>query len=413
MISAYTFHAVNLVVAMLLVPLLLHYLSPAEYSLWLIFTAFGGFTIHLQNAIQNTSIKEIARGMHLGEEMVESLQRMRSAYAGLVLIVTFPFLGIGLAYLHFIVEGAYTLEWCLFVMSYAVVYAFAPNYSILLGMDRVATSNKINTVTRLLYFLVAAVLLNYGLSILAICLSFALSTIVSAVLSTAVTRNHTNPPWKWSLSRNVTPYAIFAVSAFALYNGSYLIAVTKFPQDLTASYGLGLQISLLLLTLSLAPLQVWLARLVRAIATGDERKELLRNLVVINLIFGSGAIFLLVFGDDLLLLIASRIPLPKQLVLIFCAFAVELNIAVLVNFLMAKDNYRFVKIYVPVALTGLGLGILAVYLTNNIYGFIIVPLCIQSVVSLPWIARITFAKQSIDQTNLSSSHDRGSYTTTE
>ena len=67
MVAAYVFHAVNMAVSILLVPLFLRHLDPSEYALWLIFTAFGGVTLQLQNAIQNVSVKEIARGVHLGE----------------------------------------------------------------------------------------------------------------------------------------------------------------------------------------------------------------------------------------------------------------------------------------------------------------------------------------------------------
>ena len=396
MFSAYMFHAVNMIVAIVLVPLLLHHLSPSEYALWLIFLAFGGLTIHLQNAIQNSSVKEIARGLHLGEEPVESLQRMRSAYAGLVVFVMFPFLIVGLIYLHINNYGNYFIEWCIFALTYAVIYWFAPNYSVLLGTDRVSTSNRINTLTRFLYLVFAAGLLAQGFSVLAVCLSFALSTLVSAAFSTYATRNDTYPQWKWSLSLNLKPYAIFAVCAYALYNGSFLVAAAKFPRDVIASYGLGLQIGLLLVTLSLAPLQVWLARLVRAISSGDEKKELLRNLVVINLIFLSGAIFLLIFGNELLLLVGSRIALPQHLELILGAFAVELNIAVLVNYLMARGDYGFVRIYVPISICALLLGIMTVIVSGNLYAFIVVPLCIQILFCLPRMFLFTFTRTSAD-----------------
>lgn len=400
MIAAYVFHAANIAASILLVPLLLRHLESSEYALWLLFTVFGGVTLHIQNAIQNASVKEIARSIHIHDELVQALQRMRSAYAGLTLFVAFPFLGFGLIYLRLIGFEDYALEWCIFIMSYAMVYAFAPNFAVLLGTDRVAKCNNINTLTRVLYLFAVAAFLKLGLSILGLCISFALTSLVGILLSSYATKKDSNPPWKWSLNPNITRYACFAVVAFALYNGSLLIAATMFSKETIAAYGLGLQVCLLLVTLSLAPLQVWLARLVRAIALGDEKKELLRNLAVINFIYISGALFLLVFGNNLLVFIGSGVPLPDRLNLILLAFAVELNLAVLINFLMTKGNYRFVQVYVLISLTGLCFGTVIAYITDNIYSFIAVPLCLQAILCLPWIVRIAFAELSLRPTSL-------------
>ena len=405
MVAAYLFHAVNIAVAILLVPLLLRHLDAAEYALWLIFMAFGGATLHLQNALQSSSVREIARGVHLGDGLDLALQRMRTAYAGLAAFVAIPLFGIGLSYLSVIGAMDYRLEWSVFILSYALLYAIAPNFSVLLSTDRVTTCNNINTLTRALYLVGVVVFLNLDLSILGLCIAFAISTLATAILSTYATRYHNNPPWKWSISPNIAPFALFAVSGFTLYNGSLLIAAPHFSREIIATYGLGLQMSTLLYTVSLAPLPVWLARLMRAIASGEERKELLRNVVGINLLFAFGALILLMFGSKLLVLIDSRIPLPGRLDLILFAFAVEMNIAVLVNFLMAKGNYQFVRVYVPIAVTGIVGGAVAGYITNNIYSFIVVPVCLQSVLCLPLIARIVFAELSKPPDILSSSEE--------
>ena len=388
MFSAYLFHFVNLAVAFAMVPLLLYFLDSAEYVVWLIFSAFGGFTIHMQNAIQNTSVKEIARGVHLDEDLAASLQRMRSAYAGLALFVAIPYWTIGLVYLNFNDQQQFFIEWSLFVASFAVVYTIAPKHCLLLGTDRVALSNRINTVTRLLYIFVAFALLNFGLSVMAVCISFICSTALSGILSYYVTSTDRDPPWKWSLSQNIPAYAIFAVTAYALYNGAFLITAILFDKNIIASYGLGLQIALYLMILSLAPLQVWLARLVRAIASKDVKRELLKSMAFVNFIFLSGAILLFFFGDDLLKIVRSQVSLPPQLPYIFVAFWIELNIAVIVNYLMVRGNYRFVKFYVPAALCALMMGVFGIYVTRNLYVFIIVPLIIQALVCLPLIARI-------------------------
>jgi len=395
MIPAYVFHAVSIAVSILLIPLFLHHLDSSQYALWLVFTVFGGMTLHLQNAIQNASVKEISRGVHLHGDLVQAIQRMRSAYAGLTLFVAFPFFGLGLIYLNLTGYGIYTLEWCIFIMSYVLVYAFAPNFSLLLGSDRVAKCNYINTLTRMLYLLAAFYFLEHGFSVLGICISFAISSLLGVALSSIATRKDINPAWKWSINPNFIGYGFFALAAFYLYSGSILVAATRFPLETIAAYGLGIQISILLVALSLAPLQVWLARLVRTIGSGSEKKELQRSLIAINCVYISGSVLLFVFGGDLLVLVGSSIPLLDRIDLVLLAFAVELNIAILINFLMSKGNYQFVKPYVLISVAGFAAGIVAVYITNNIYGFVVAPLCFQSILSLPWMARIIFAELSV------------------
>lgn len=411
--AAYLFHAVNLAVSMLMLPLLLAELSIGEYAIWLIFTAFGGATLQIQNAIQNVVVKDLARGFYGGSREIFDVVwwRTRRAYLFLALIVAGPVLVFGLFYLERLSVRTVTLSvelgWVIFVLSYALVYLFTPRNILLIGTDRVDVYNNINTLTRILYFIGIVIGLQFDLAILGICIGFAFSTMVGSVLAMFATRApvQLREPVPGAgqplpVESNVLNYALFSTASFGLYNGMLLVAASMFPEGLIASYGLALQIGTLLTALSIAPLQVWLGKLTTAVALGDrkhEGREVARTQLVTNLVFVPGFAGVVVLGSSLLRFIGSDLSLPpSQMLLLFgAAFLVELNIVTLVNYHMIRGDYGFVLPYVVFALVGVCLSVIAALLTHNIYAFIVLPLVIQGLIALPLLLKRTRAALGI------------------
>lgn len=398
---AYIFQAVNMAVAIILVPLLLHYLQVEGYAVWLIFTAMGGATIQLQTTIQTVMVREVAREYHGGGGGA-AMRRTRRAYTFLAAFVAGPYMLAGLAYLYYLKEPPVIMTaWVIYSASFAVVYWLGPNNAQLLATERVAANNTVMIISRVLYLAFVLVFLDMGLSVLGVCLAFAVSTGVGGVLCVRATRRSTLPelpageirPPRGSIGR----YGLFTITAFSLYNGAFLIAASIFPKTSIASYGFGLQIATLVTAIALTPVQVWLGRLIRAISSGS-RAHLLRELSLTaastNATFLLGFLGLIVVGPPLLVLLRSNMTLPPfwMLALIFLAFAIELNISVLVNFLMTKGNFSFVPIYAATALIGIVAGVVGARLTGNIQLFVLAPSCIQGLVGLPLILRLVLVE---------------------
>lgn len=399
--SAYLFQGVNIAVALLIVPLLLRYLSAPDYATWLIFSAICGATVQVQSAILGVSTKEIAQAYHRGgpADLTAALSRSRRAYAVLAAIVAGPVFLVAALYLRLTREaGAHELlPWAALIGAYALVYLYAPNNALLLATDGVSTNNNINTATRLVYFAGTLLLLATGLTIAAPCLALAASSVLGVVLNTRSAKSHLSTRKAQPLSQSEPPmrgqigrYGLFTLSSFLLYNGALLVAAPMFPSE-TASYGLALQTSALLSAMSLIPLQVWLGRLVRADG-GGEALELRRSLVACNLLFAIGYAGLIVVAPPLLRMIGAEVALPGLgvLVLMYAAFAVEMNIYVMANHLTAKGDYSFTNWYAVSAISGLLAGTWLAWVSDTLWlGFLAVPLAVQAFVTLPYVVRRT------------------------
>jgi hypothetical protein len=422
--AGYLFQVINLIVSFLSVPLLLRYLNVGEYLLWSVFTTFGTVTVQLQNAIQFVSTRQIAYA-HLSADpgRIESaVRRTKVAYGKLLMIVVGPFFLMGLLYLNYIVRPRLGMtaipEWCVFVVAYLVTYQFAPNNAILLGTRRVSTNNHILSFTRVLNFVGNYLTLRAGLSIIGICLSFLASQLVGSAIGSyearKVLKTFSGPSPGASeatastvvVQSNIRLYAIYMFASFALYNGNLLLATALFPKAAVATYALGLQSNVILLALAQVPLQVWLSRFVRAIASTDSGKvmhELSVSIVVCNAVFVGGYALLAIFGNLLLRLVGSHVMLPAMwsLLLVSIAFLVELNIYLFVNFLVNKGNYRFVRIYAATSATAILVCVLATSMFGRLMlGLVAVPLALQMTISLPRIMGIACSELEVSPTAL-------------
>ncbi len=424
--SAYLNQVVNLLVAILMVPLLLRYLDINGFILWSIFTTFGGITLQIESAIQIVSVREIAKEYHSGSIVTiqAAVRKARVAYATLSACVLIPFLMLGLLYLNYIATEklgtSASIEWLIFISAYALNYYFGTNNSVLLGMAHVALYNNINSLTRLINLSCTYALLKSGFSVMGICLSFVFSVIIGCVLiSRAATQSlenyrssqdalvliNTNANFELANSSNILKYTFYMFSAFVLYKGGLLVATMIFPKEVIGAYGLSLQANTMLSMLALVPVQVWLHRLVRAIASGDRKEifhELAVSIVAANTVFIAGEVVLAIFGNALLVLIGSKVVLvgDVDLFLIGLSFLVEMNIFLLVNFLVVTRNYGFVKIYVTTSLIGVVLAIFLTWITkDSVATLIIVPLGLQALLCLPLILRIICRELSVTPMN--------------
>lgn len=411
--AAYANQAINLIVAVLMVPLLLRFLDRKDFVLWAIFTTFGGLTLQLESAIQVVSVREIARELHVGtiDSLRAAIRKTKRAYSTLSAFVLLPFLLFGLIYLrlsssHKTVEHA-GVEWAIFAAAYGLNYYFGTNNSIMLGLANVAQYNNINSFTRVLNIALTCVLLNAGLSLMGICISFAVSVVIGCVLMSHAARKCrerylTSPQLSQrshgcqdrSDSSNIVKYTLYTCAAYVLYKGGLLTANTLFSRALVSSYSLTLQAYTMLSAIALVPIQVWLSRMTKAVAQRDrsaQMHELALTIVTVNSIFVAGMLVLLTLGDQLLGLIHSKVHLGSvsDSLLVGLAFAVELNIFVLVNFLVTSNRFDFVTTYVSISLAAVVAGsVLALRSTSAVVALIALPMCLQFGLCLPLILRL-------------------------
>jgi hypothetical protein len=415
--AAYLNQAINLLVSILMVPLLLKFLGLGEYILWALFTTFGGITLQIENSIQIVSVREISREYHAGVPtgMRNAIRRARRAYRLLALGVLVPFTVAGLLYFSYVandkVSNRWQIEWLIFVSAYALNYYFGANNSILLALGKISAFNYIGSLTRTINFIGTALMLMAGFSIIGVCVSFAISVVISCCLVSFMARATLRDaiPMRPSIVtagetliapgfRDIVRYTLYTFAAFVLYKGGVLLAASAYSKQLIGSYSLTLQSFAMLTSFALVPVQVWLARLMRAIVAdnlAEITSELARTLLLSNVVFLIGTGGLLVFGSRLLAFIGASVvlPGPDDLVLVAFAFLVEMNLLVFINLLVSKRQYNFVRIYVVCALTGVGLTTVGIWLTHRLFlSMVVLPLVVQLTVCLPLVLRIVCAE---------------------
>jgi len=411
--AAYFNQAINLLVSILMVPLLLKFLGLGEYILWAIFTTFGGITLQIESSIQALSVREIAKQYQAGnqEGMRYAIKRARRAYRMLSLGVLIPFTTLGLVYLSYVADHKisqhWKFEWLIFAATYALNYYFGVNSSVLLALGKVSALNHVQALTRLANFLITFALLWEGLSVMGVCLSFAISVLASCALIAYTARSalldHRSSPLIATPIQNSTNHAhaydiarhtLFTFAAFALYKGSVLVAASFFTKEAVGAYSLTLQAFTMLTTLALVPIQVWLSRLVNAILMDNTvglTRELARTIVFTNLMFVAGTAVLLLLGNQLLALIGSSVTLPQPgaLLLVGGAFLIEMNLLVLINLLVTKRRYDFVRIYLACAATGAGLMIIGLLLARDLFmSMVFLPMAVQLAFCLPKVLKL-------------------------
>jgi hypothetical protein len=410
--AAYLNQAINLLVAMLMVPMLLRYLGVGDYILWAIFTTFGGFTLQIDSSIQILSVREIAKQYHGkdGAGVQRAVRRARKAYLMLASGVLGPFLIAGFLYLAYQasdkVGNHWGLEWLVFSATYATSYFFGANNSILLALAKVDVFNNVNSFTRAMYLVVSLLMLRVGFGVMGICISLALSVAVGCSLIAIAARKslrdtaHASPDWDASsiqsgavAAADLVRYTVFTFFSFALYKGGVLVAVSLFPKSEVGAYSLTLQAFTMLSALALVPIQIWLASFVKAIVADrrtDVIRELARTFLYANSVFVAGTGALILFGNTLLLYIGAHVTLPGRLdlLIVAAAFLVEVNLFVLINLLVIKRRYEFIGIYVACVSVGLLSALCAAWLTHDlIVSLIVVPCVVQTAVCLPLIVK--------------------------
>jgi len=404
--AAYLNQGINLIVTVLMVPLLLRHLTLPEYVLWTLFTTIGAVTLQFESAIQNASTRRLATSFVRGnsQEIIATISAVKVAYRKLAFVVACPIGVGGLYYLSYISGGItgpnITWAWLVFVGTYAVNYWFGVNNSILLGAGNVVSFNAVTSVTRVINIVSTYAMFRLGLTVLGICFSFSLSVAVgsatmrrlaaravSSVIAGSRRSDSAEPDFRNAVS--IPRYVLYTMSSFALYRGLFLIVATVFPKTLVGAYGLTLQAVTLIAGIALVPLQVWLNDLVRAIVSGNKRamtEELRASVIAVNLIFVTGLLLFGLTGNWLLAVVSSKVQLVtwELRVLVFAAFLVEVNIFVLVNFLVTMRCKKFLVICLGSAALSMICEVIVARIAGaSIVAMVAVPLIVQSCICLP------------------------------
>lgn len=382
----YGAQAFNVGAGLLLLPVALHFLSPADVGLWFVFITLGGLAQLLEMGFQPTIARNTAYIFAGANSLVNEgvpndsiltsdidvdlfaklISCSRNIYRWIALASVFLLLGGGSIYVNSVlVETQNRLlvvfGWVLFSFGHIVTFYFGYINALLQGRGDVSQANKVVVITKGGFAVLGslALMLDYGLVGLGIAslLSagigriFAIHYLVrdqvtlTALIKAPSTDTGELLPIMW---HNAKRTATVQFSAFIIQRSNILIGTSFLGPVIMASYSMTITILMTLSTISSVICQVKLPYLISLQMAEDKRKirSLYFEFVSISatsFIFGS--IFVGLFGNSLLQFVGSKVELLP--IFIFCILVVinllELHHVIAAIYITTLNAVPFVR----------------------------------------------------------------------
>ena len=343
LVWGYSALLLNVGIGLLILPLLVVTLSSEELGLWYVFMAMAGLAQLLEFGFQPTIARQISyvysgateikkTGLPTAESgsvntelLVDVICAARKIYRTISLFSAILLLGGGALYIHSLSYSGDTLSayisWVVFASASVINFYFGYYNGLLQGRGDITKVNKVIVVSRLVLFILAALLLFCGFGLLAMAIATLLSSALNRILISRCfydkdnmflkclkpKDNLTNILWgsSWRLG-------LVQFGAFLIQRGNLFIAATFLGLSTAASYGLTLQISMLIAAIAsqLTSLQLPKMNSMQAIGNRNELLKLYSSSVVAGIVIVSCAFLtLMLFGDWVLASFNAKTPL--------------------------------------------------------------------------------------------------------
>lgn len=341
----YTAQFFNIGVNTLILPFVLHLLPPAILGVWYVFLSISAFALMLDFGFQPTFARNVAYVMSgatsLKAEGVDEhavvldhpnygllkniIKTMRRFYAyvslvSLVLMVTVGTWHVIQKTESLPEQGTVLFAWFLFVF-YTVLNLFYSYYNaLLIGKGQVKEYNQMTIITKSVYLILAVVCLLLGYGIMAIAVANLVSVVVNRVLAryffykdgialqlkeVEVTKERLFP----IIWHNAKKIGIGSVGAYFVQKGNVLFLSMFLPLESVAPFGLTTQVITILSGLSPLYLSTHLPEIYK-FQINHQLNEIRRvfgeSVFVFVVLYVVGAIFILLWGNEILSLIDSK-----------------------------------------------------------------------------------------------------------
>jgi O-antigen/teichoic acid export membrane protein len=339
----YSAQLLNIGIGLLILPLLVIQLSSEELGLWYVFMAMAGLAQLLEFGFQPTIARQVSyvysgateikktglpaagTGGLNTELLVNVIFASRKIYRVISVCAAILLLGGGALYIKSLSYSGDSLSiyisWWVFASASIINFYFGYYNGLLQGRGDITKVNKVIVISRLVLFVLAAFLLFCGLGLLAMAIATLLSSVLNRILISrsfydcdnrflkkmSPNDNLTNILWgsSWRLG-------LVQFGSFLILRGNLFIAATFLGLSTAASYGLTLQIAMLIAAIAsqLTSLQLPKMNSMQAIGNRNELLKLYSSSVVAGaMLVLFGFLSLIVLGDWILMFFNSKTPL--------------------------------------------------------------------------------------------------------
>jgi O-antigen/teichoic acid export membrane protein len=272
----YLAQALNIGAGIVLLPVIVHFLSPADVGMWFVFVTLAGLAQLLEFGFQPTIARYVAyvyagarelsrepingaapsQGVPDTELLKSVFRASRRIYAIVAMFAGLVLLLGGSAYVVSVVEVSQSFDavlfgWVSFALGYVLTFYFGYFNSFLLGRGDVALANKALCLTRAVFLVLgsASVALGFGLqglglaSLLAAGLGrwvahyFFVKSSSLNIASTGRFRGADSENVR-ALWHNASRLGLVQLGSFLILRGNILIASSKLGVEIAASYSM-------------------------------------------------------------------------------------------------------------------------------------------------------------------------------
>jgi O-antigen/teichoic acid export membrane protein len=393
----------NLAGGVLLLPLLMVHLTQEEIGLWFVFLTMAGFVQLMETSLQPTvarlgayvcagarsidangtqlkELNDIAPCKDIDQKLFSTLyEAARTCYLFVALMLAVVLLFGGGAYVGYLQKTSIGLDtmlisWVLFSLGFIVNAGFGYINAFLIARGDITQHNKVVAITRAAFLVLGALGLVLGYKLFGI----GVASLVSAVLGRLLARHYIGkgiypqsnsiyPRWRNPALQHLWPNSLkmmlVQLGAFLIVRSNVLIASSFLGLSLVASYGITVQLILVLAGLSSMMLNLQLPQM-NALQVADNRLELQKifSLALISswVVFITGSIVMIFIGDPVTELIGAKaalLPLPSLAVLIMIGF-LEVNHSISAVYLTTLNKIPFVNAALYSGIANVTVGIL-------------------------------------------------------
>jgi hypothetical protein len=415
MALSYLYQLVNIFAGLIMLPLLLGFLSAAEFLQWSLFTVIAGLSLQVESAIQAILVRSIAGACNHGYSRfqleIENSRRVYSIFSAIVLVA----MGLGGgAYLASIFgsasDSSWVSQWFIFVLVYCFNYICGPNNCILIATDKTTQFNLINSASRMLNLSLTSILLINDLGIWGLIFSFSASVSAGCYLNylqgqkaQANFLSKESPAaekidYERPAISNIVKYGAYVFVSYALYRSILLVAAMQSDAvDQNAGLALTLQIFAILSTVAMTPFQMRVAPLVQALIRKDSQAasiEFSKLSIMMNGMFIVCVMLILVVPNTALQSLNPEIRMidKSTFLLMALGFITEANLQSIAATMLIKKNMKFIRIYLTSILLIAVVSVSIVYgLNGGILSLFVAIIVIQILLTIPaFVAQLRF-----------------------
>lgn len=385
MLWGYCSQALSIGAGLLLLPLILYYLPPADVGLWFVFITLAGLAQLLEFGFQPTLARNAAYvytgaqslskvGLPLDHEkngaidvtLLHSLiASSRKIYRIVASLVAVLMLGGGTAYIWTLLTPAQDiraslLAWIMFSAGYVLTFYFGYFNALLQGRGDVTQASKVVVASRASLIIFGCVSTVMGFGLLGLGVSSMLSAIVGRMaamwffasdpMSKAASQVGPEtglPGLLGTLWHNASRMGAVQVGAFLIQRGNVLFASSFLGLEAAATYGMTVTVLMAVSGIAAVACQVQVPHL-SALQIRHDRPQLAsiygEILVISGSIFLMGLITLSLFGNQLLGIIGSKVELLAAPLMLFYGFILllEMNHSIAATYLTTTNQVPFV-----------------------------------------------------------------------